>query len=72
MTMTDRLGVAIANAQITWTPEMRLAWEKLDHDSALLLDAARKVLRVHNNGQPKQMDDAVLLLRAALQAAGGV
>lgn len=35
--------------------ELKLAWQRL-------YLAARKVVRVHGNGQPKQMEDAVLLL----------
>jgi hypothetical protein len=34
----------------------------------LLEDAARKIVRVYGNGQPKQLDDAVLLIRAALKS----
>jgi hypothetical protein len=35
----------------------------------LLFDAINKVIRVHGNGQPKQMDDAVMLLKHALSAS---
>ena len=41
------------------------AGEETDH---LLVDAVKKILRVHGNGQPKQMADAVLLIDAALKA----
>ena len=34
--------------------------------SPLVFDAARKILRVYGNDQPKQLDDAVLLLKAEL------
>ena len=38
----------------------------------LLVDAAMKVLRVHGNGQPKQLADAVLLIDAALKCRGSL
>ena len=37
----------------------------------LLEDAARKIVRVHGNGQPKQLDDAFLLLDVALKECEG-
>jgi len=36
----------------------------------LLVDAAKKIVRVHGNGQPKQLDDAVLLIDGALKCRG--
>ena len=32
----EKLGIAIADAGYTWTPEMRSAWEELDKQIAFL------------------------------------
>ena len=40
-------------------------WSVLKHES-LVKAAARKILRAYGNGQPKQLDDAVLLLKVAM------
>ncbi len=44
----------------------RDAWAEATKTHTLLIDAARKIVRVHGNGQPKQLDDAVLLLKVAM------
>ena len=43
----------------------QMYWSVLKHES-LVKAAARKILRVYGNGQPKQLDDAVLLLKVAM------
>ena len=48
----------------------RNAYHAAQETDNLLVDAAKKVLRVHGNGQPKQMADAVLLIDAALKCRG--
>jgi len=35
-------------------------------ENNFLVHAVRKIVRVHGNGQPKQLDDAVLLLKVAM------
>jgi hypothetical protein len=54
-----------ASLQAESKKHYQMYWSVLKHES-LVKAAARKILRVHGNGQPKQLDDAVLLLKVAM------
>jgi hypothetical protein len=50
-------------------PKIAAPQQAIPSGNHLLFDAINKVIRVHGNGQPKQMDDAVMLLKHALSAS---
>ena len=65
---TDRclkLEAENARLQVESEKHYKMYWSVLKHET-LAKSAARKILRVYGNGQPKQLDDAVLLLQVAM------
>ena len=60
-----KLEAENARLQVESEKHYQMYWSVLKHET-LAKSAARKILRVYGNGQPKQLDDAVLLLQVAM------
>lgn len=61
--------IEACNIRTTEVHRLKYLLDAQTSEIALIIDAAKKVVRVHGNDQPKQLDDAILLLRHALDNA---
>ena len=62
----EKLGIAIANAGYTWTPEMRSAWEELDRQQQKI--PAKEVAKIYEIIYAKGYKNQVLALARAIEA----
>ena len=62
----EKLGIAIANAGYTWTPEMRSAWEELDKQQQKI--PAKEITKIYEKIYAEGHKNQVLALARAIEA----